>query len=183
MAADDRQPGPDPRPTPAVPSAIRIWIPPFRGGASRIGVPLVDAYLRQELAGDDGPGAVRRDTRALAAFCRWLAATRPGQELDAALRTVRPEDVLAFALHELRPQRGGWHVQAGSVYRELLAVHRFFEWSVAAGRAAFNPVPAEHPPFRCSCSACAGPGRRQGAATRGRTARGPPPGGAPPSET
>ena len=182
MVADDRQPGPDPQRTPAVHSAIRIWIPPFRGGAPRIGVPLVDAYLRQELAGDDG-WTVRRDTRALADFCRWLAAARPGQELDAALRTVRTEDVLAFALHELRPQRGDWHIQAGSVYRALLALHRFFDWAVAAGRAAFDPVPAEPPPFRCSCSACREGRRRPAPATRRGGARAPPAAGARPSES
>src|SRR5215475_13252348 len=106
MPENDHPPAPRPGGTPLVPSPIRIQIPPAGGGVARIGVPLVDAYLRDELASEDG-WTVRRDTRALAEFCRWLAATRRGQELGAALAVVRPEDVLAFALHELRPQRGG----------------------------------------------------------------------------
>jgi len=110
---------------------------------ARVGSPLIDTYLGYLATIGRAPTTWSSYAYDLSLFCRWLAARHPGCDLEDGLRSLAPADVFLFVEHEFTPSEGRHARAAGTVYRRIVALGKFFDWAVLADIVPRNPVPRE----------------------------------------
>ncbi len=112
---------------------------------ARLDIPLIDHYLDYLAAVGRSPTTWSSYAYDLAVFCRWLADQGADRTIDAALRGLTPTQVFAFVQYELQPAADRPALAAGTVYRRVVALAKFFDWAEANGIVDRNPVPRERP--------------------------------------
>jgi integrase/recombinase XerD len=112
---------------------------------ARVGVALIDDYLRYLATIGRSPTTWTSYAYDLAVFCRWLAERQPDGAIEAALCSLTPAEVLAFVEHQFRPREDRPALAAVTVYRRVVALAKFFDWAEANGLVGRNPVPRERP--------------------------------------
>lgn len=112
---------------------------------ARVGVAMVDDYLRYLAIIGRSPTTWSSYAYDLVVFCRWLATQQPDREIDVALRALTPAEVFAFIEHQFRPREERSALAPVTVYRQIVALARFFDWAEINGLVGRNPVPRERP--------------------------------------
>jgi integrase len=112
---------------------------------ARVGIAIVDDYLRYLATIGRSPTTWSSYAYDLVVFCRWLTTHQPDREIDVALRGLTPGQVLAFVEHQFQPREQRPALAPVTVYRQVVALAKFFDWSEINGLVERNPVPRERP--------------------------------------
>lgn len=112
---------------------------------ARVGVPIIDDYLRYLAAIGRAQTTWSSYAYDLAVFCRWLGNQHPDDDIEELLRNLTAAQVFAFVEDEFTPHDDRPPLAHTTVYRRIVALAKFFDWAEVIGTVNRNPVPRERP--------------------------------------